>query len=293
MIILVVSSQYAAYDLKCPDRPHRNIRANWLCNSKVEDYSCLLDLQNGSFKESCSFTSDFVRPGQKYVFSGRRKNTNCSNGRYQPFKFYSAELSMCALVKSICREEGQISFNDGSTKEDRHCSCDYTRGYTFLSRQNHQCFCNPGEADCSCYIANCSTIGQLSTDYECKSAPISTAICQPIVYTRPREDVNKFFVKKGMAQRYKRQDIRSLGSVRAIAIITVLLIIVDILIVIDFMNMSIVLRHKWNDFNCKQTDVDEDQSLADGGYSLMSNSLFHRIVYKRPILFFSQKFRLK
>lgn len=102
-------------------------------------------------------------PGQKYVFSGRRKNTNCSNGRYQPFKFYSAELSMCALVKSICREEGQISFNDGSTKEDRHCSCDYTRGYTFLSRQNHQCFCNPGEADCSCYIANCSTIGQLST----------------------------------------------------------------------------------------------------------------------------------
>ncbi|CAC5409423.1 unnamed protein product [Mytilus coruscus] len=164
--MLLLSVTATTYDFKCPERPHRKIRAKWLCYSIEENYSCLFDLQQRTFKESCSFTSDFVRPGQKYVISGRRRNTNCSNVRYQPFKFYSSELSKCAFVKIQCVEEGQVTFSEGSTREDRTCRCDYTKGYTFLYTPKHQCFCAPGEADCSCYFANCTQISSLSSETE-------------------------------------------------------------------------------------------------------------------------------
>lgn len=82
-------------------------------------------------------------------------NINCSNDRFQPFKFYSSELSKCVFVKTLCSGEGQIIFSEGSIKEDRKCRCDYRKGYAFLSRPTDQCLCNPGEADCSCYILNC------------------------------------------------------------------------------------------------------------------------------------------
>lgn len=66
MTIMLASTGTDSYNLKCPDRSQRKIRAKSVCNSKEENYSCMLDLQKRTFIESCSFTSDFVRPGKKF-----------------------------------------------------------------------------------------------------------------------------------------------------------------------------------------------------------------------------------
>ncbi|CAC5422029.1 unnamed protein product [Mytilus coruscus] len=224
MIMMFAPSWIDCYDFKCPEKPHRKIRANWLCNLMEENYSCMLDLQQTTFKESCSFASDFVRPGQKYVISGRRKNMNCSNERYQPFRLYSSELSTCVFEKSSCSAEGQIIFSEGSTKEDRTCRCDYSRGYTFLSRPKDLCYCTPNEADCSCYIAACPESRSLSTDYECKADFQSLGICKPIEKNGKRHPYDTTAGEREFVKSSIRRKERNNISIKVMLLITVMLV---------------------------------------------------------------------
>lgn len=136
--------------------------------------------------------------GQKYVISGRRKNTNCSDDQYQPFKFFSSKLSICAYAKSSCSEEGQIIFSEGTTKEDRSCGCDYSKGYTYLSTPKHQCFCTPKEEDCSCYIATCPNRASLLSGEFCKLSltsfvKVCTVVMQTINLIKLRSYITKYW----------------------------------------------------------------------------------------------------
>lgn len=76
MIIIILSLALSVtathYDFKCPDTSHRKYRSKWLCNSTGENYSCLLDIQRKKFRESCTFTSDFVRPGRRSLMHVNR-----------------------------------------------------------------------------------------------------------------------------------------------------------------------------------------------------------------------------
>ncbi|CAC5424761.1 unnamed protein product [Mytilus coruscus] len=78
-------------------------------------------------------------------------------------------MSDCIFAKSLCSEEGQIVYEDGSTKDDTTCRCDYTRNYSFIKTPRHFCFCIPTEEDCSCYIQSCPVNLTLTTDYACTS----------------------------------------------------------------------------------------------------------------------------
>lgn len=95
---------------------------------------------------------------------------NCSEERYQPFKFYSSELSQCAFTKSLCSDKGLLKVNVGSTREDDACRCDSTEGYTFVSRPTNNRFCTPEQEDCSCYVPTCPTNNTFSNG-KIKSVP--------------------------------------------------------------------------------------------------------------------------
>lgn len=75
---------------------------------------------------------------------------SCPVDRYQPFLFWSNEDHQCQIVKSLCSEEGQVQYDNGTTTSDKGCRCDYTRGYDFLVRPKNKCFCVSSEEDCSC-----------------------------------------------------------------------------------------------------------------------------------------------
>lgn len=71
--------------------------------------------------------------------------------RYQPIKFRSILNNQCILLKSFCNELGQKLFSVGSTREDTKCYCDYEKGFLYITKPSHPCFCVPAEEDCSCY----------------------------------------------------------------------------------------------------------------------------------------------
>lgn len=75
--------------------------------------------------------------------------------RYQPFKFWSNELSKCVFSKSNCNEVGQIIYNISSPSIDNDCRCDHTRGYAFLHMPKQSCYCTPTQEDCTCYKKLC------------------------------------------------------------------------------------------------------------------------------------------
>lgn len=100
--------------------------------------------------------------GQKYVVSGHRRNIDCSSLKYQPYKFWSNELSQCVFEKSKCSGIGQIIFSNGSFMSDSTCGCDYTEGFAFVTEPRHKCFCIPTEEDCMCYLINCPRKMQLN-----------------------------------------------------------------------------------------------------------------------------------
>ncbi|CAC5360366.1 unnamed protein product [Mytilus coruscus] len=79
------------------------------------------------------------------------KNTDCNLWRYQPFKFWSHELSQCLFQKSSCNELGQIMFNNSSASNDNVCRCDHIQGYAFLHIPKNHCYCIPTQEDCTCY----------------------------------------------------------------------------------------------------------------------------------------------
>lgn len=89
--------------------------------------------------------------GYKYVFQPNPNRDSCSLSRYQPFVFNTIGYSECAFLKSLCKNEGMETYTDGTTRSDRTCSCDTMRGFSFVGKQNHECYCNPSSEDCSCY----------------------------------------------------------------------------------------------------------------------------------------------
>lgn len=55
------------YEFKCPDELNRKLRIQEICKERSPDeYSCLMDEQSNTYKESCMDSPDFVRPGTRY-----------------------------------------------------------------------------------------------------------------------------------------------------------------------------------------------------------------------------------
>ncbi|VDI74723.1 Hypothetical predicted protein [Mytilus galloprovincialis] len=156
------------FDLKCPHQSQRTARIQSVCNGNSSAYTCLYDTRKKGYVEFCANRKDnYVRAGLKYVISGTFRNVRCSEGRYQPVRFWSNQSSVCMNLKSKCNGFGEIVYNNISSINDATCRCDYTRGYAFVSKPRNKCFCVPLEEDCSCYIKECSTNTSLSPDYEC------------------------------------------------------------------------------------------------------------------------------
>ncbi|CAG2210867.1 unnamed protein product [Mytilus edulis] len=151
------------FDLKCPHQSQRTARIQSVCNGNSSAYTCLYDTKKKGYVEFCANRKDnYVRAGLKYVISGTFRNVRCSDGRYQPVRFWSNQSSVCMNLKSECNYFGEIVYNNRSTIYDATCRCDYTRGYAFVSEPQNKCFCIPSEEDCSCYIKECSTNTSLS-----------------------------------------------------------------------------------------------------------------------------------
>lgn len=100
--------------------------------------------------------------GLKYVITGILRNVVCSDGRYQPIKFWANQNNDCLYSKSQCNGIGQVVYDNRSTIYDATCSCDYIRGYAFVSEPRNKCFCTSSEEDCSCYIKQCPNYTILS-----------------------------------------------------------------------------------------------------------------------------------
>ena len=80
---------------------------------------------------------------------------SCRNDRYQPRKFWSYEHNKCVYKKSLCSEEGQLIYSNGTYIVDRSCHCDYTKGYVFVKPPRHQCYCVPSREECGCILKQC------------------------------------------------------------------------------------------------------------------------------------------
>ncbi|CAC5400144.1 unnamed protein product [Mytilus coruscus] len=187
------------YELKCPDASQWRTRATLLCPDSSK-YYCLDDaakklyIGNRSMKgvsENCTKV-DVESPGKKIVIRGQFDAAYCDANRYQPIKYFTNVSGECLFQKSTCTGEGQIIHTNKNPVTDLTCKCDYTKGYTFITRPKNPCLCVPSVEDCSCYrkICNSSTIG-LSQDYQCLPN-ISSVITQQcsIVEGSDKEDEN-------------------------------------------------------------------------------------------------------
>ncbi|CAG2192622.1 unnamed protein product [Mytilus edulis] len=157
-----LSLSVTGYDLKCPAKAEWRLRANVSCYSDSK-YVCLFHLLKGKYEENC-LGSDQSSIGSKLVFQPLFNLANCSADRYQPIVFTTYGNSECILRKSECAGEGQVVYSNESYSKDITCHCDYTKGYTFVSRPKNTCFCKPSTEDCSCFRVKCSN---LSSDYQC------------------------------------------------------------------------------------------------------------------------------
>ncbi|CAC5403770.1 unnamed protein product [Mytilus coruscus] len=155
-----------SYNFKCPEQANWKFRAIEKCNSTLK-YFCLYNNVYRKYVEGCT-GPDWDRKGNKRIYVGDFTREKCIQKRFQPFKFWTNEsTSDCIYTKSICSEEGQLIFNDNSTKDDRTCRCNYKRNYSFVATPRNVCFCIPTEEDCSCHIKSCPVNLILSADYEC------------------------------------------------------------------------------------------------------------------------------
>lgn len=103
--------------------------------------------------------------GSKLVFQPLFDIAECNAGRYQPIIFTTHGNSECIFFQSTCVEEGRTVYSYGSSSNDIACQCDYTQGYTFISKPQHNCFCLPSEEDCSCFRSKCSKLSAGSFDF--------------------------------------------------------------------------------------------------------------------------------
>ncbi|XP_071181892.1 uncharacterized protein [Mytilus edulis] len=170
------------FDLQCPRSGHWEYRSEAIGCSNSDTYYCLFDFINEEYTENCT-GPDFDQQGFRRVLRPGFDSEPCSSKRYQPFPFNTTGHSVCVYEKSVCSEEGQISYYTGTTLTDRTCRCDYRRGYEFIIRpkQTGGCFCIPSEEDCSCVLKKCEKDFDLSADYKCIPKDLSPAdtICSP------------------------------------------------------------------------------------------------------------------
>ncbi|XP_052076726.1 uncharacterized protein LOC127714698 [Mytilus californianus] len=159
IMLLHVHIAVALFLNSCPDKVMWNLRAQNMCGDK-DKYMCLYDTNARKFRELCKDKPDFHRPGNIFVISGNLQyfaGRPCYSNKYQPHKWWTNGSSDCQYLKSMCNEEGQVPFNNGTTTRDRKCRCDYTNYYTFLNSSRNRCYCDPTEEDCSCYRKTCNT----------------------------------------------------------------------------------------------------------------------------------------
>lgn len=98
--------------------------------------------------------------GSKLIFEPFFNKAECSYKRYQPFPFSTDGSSNCVYQKSACNEDGQYVFHKGISKNDTTCGCNFLKGYTFITKPRHKCYCMPSEEDCSCYKHACNFKGK-------------------------------------------------------------------------------------------------------------------------------------
>jgi hypothetical protein len=91
------------------------------------------------------------------VLVGQLHGVPCTKERFQPVKYWTNGSYNCVYEKSLCNEEGQIVFKNGTKISDRTCRCDYSKGYDFVVKPKDGCECIPSEEDCSCYHKTCQT----------------------------------------------------------------------------------------------------------------------------------------
>lgn len=167
------------YKLVCLHSSQRQLRSQGFCaikNSTKSVYTCLEDINENKFVESCSEEEDVVGAGERYVVKGESTNGDCSTQRYQPIPFYKTSGSECMFLKSGCSEFGQVTGMNGLGKNDTTCICDFNNGYAYVTRPVDVCNCKPMREDCTCYEKHCSEHRRLSADNECvyKSAITKT-----------------------------------------------------------------------------------------------------------------------
>lgn len=115
-------------------------------------FICIYVLYTGLLSDHiyCCFVS-----GYKFVISGSLDRTSCGSEMIQPFSLLSNTSSKCVTRKSQCNGEGQVVYSDGTTTDDRSCSCNYIDNFAFVTRPKSKCFCIPSQEDCSCYYKPC------------------------------------------------------------------------------------------------------------------------------------------
>ncbi|VDI54340.1 Hypothetical predicted protein [Mytilus galloprovincialis] len=152
ILLLLILVTATGYDIKCPAKPEWRLRGNISC-SLEDEYVCLFHLLENKYMGNC-LGLDLSRIGSKLVF--------------QPlFNLASVMPEDINLLCSPPMETVNVStlvFSNDSSSADTACRCDYTKGYAFVTRPKNRCFCNPSDADCSCYRSTCT---KLSADYKC------------------------------------------------------------------------------------------------------------------------------
>ncbi|XP_052060615.1 uncharacterized protein LOC127700926 isoform X1 [Mytilus californianus] len=162
------------YRLRCP------VAGEWRLRAKIfdcgRDYVCLLRSPENSYHENCDGL-DYSSTGSKLIFEPNFNKAQCSSKRYQPFPFSTDGNSKCMYQKSFCNEEGQIVYHEGTVINDTTCGCDFSKGYRFVIKPRHNCYCIPSEEDCACHKLLCKNEEYICPHY---SAAILNISCPEI-----------------------------------------------------------------------------------------------------------------
>ncbi|XP_052081793.1 uncharacterized protein LOC127719609 [Mytilus californianus] len=221
VLLICVFGWCFPFKLKCPSESQWSLRARAFCPSDPSKYSCIQNDLTGGFTEDCSVV-EFERGGTKTILRGNFDAGPCSKDRYQPghMKYSTNVSSGCVFAKSLCSEEGQILFDQGSPTQDVECRCDYTENYDFIFRQNNSRYCKPSEEDCACFKKQCLTNYVLSSDYACILTP---AITNEPLLDKPRNETEILLIPQSNITKRERFH---LPTRTAILLILILIIVV-------------------------------------------------------------------
>ncbi|CAC5426454.1 unnamed protein product [Mytilus coruscus] len=191
--------------VKCPSGNHWFLRAKSFCLS-VEQYTCLLDFVNNVDKENCNGPKT-EPPGDKTVVnSGNFDTESCSLDRFQLFSFFTSQGNNCVYKKTMCNEEWQLIYSNGTSVNDRKCRCDYTKNFSFVSTKRvDMCSCDPTNEDCSCCFKLCS-VGQILTPGKINvKIYYEFSVFAQDQNTKTEEYKSKYRIHKAKLESYKNQ----------------------------------------------------------------------------------------